>query len=302
VTVPPGGGVLPVDKPAGPTSHDVVARVRRALRTRRVGHTGTLDPFASGLLLMVVDGATRLSPYLTGLEKSYLAEARLGIETDTLDTEGAVVSQSEEWRALDPGRVRDALEGLGGTSLQDPPAYSAKKVGGEAAHRRVRRGEALTLDPVPVTVLEIELLALDLPTVSFRVRCSSGTYVRALARDLGRQLGVGAHLTALRRTAVGGFRVDEASSLEDLDAGIAPAWISPVVALERAGLVSVTLDAQAVGRMVHGQVVPLPEGDAVPPSGQMVAAVDGEGLVAVAEAGPDGLRPRKVFRSAEAVR
>ncbi len=293
--VPPGGGVLPVEKPVGPTSHDVVRVARRALGTRRVGHTGTLDPFASGLLLLVVDDATRLSPYLTGLDKEYEAEARLGIETDTLDPEGVPVASGDAL-ALDPHRVRGAVASLAGRSLQEPPAYSSKKVAGEAAHRRVRRGEAVALEPVPITVYEIEATRVALPNVSLRVRCGSGTYVRALARDLGRALGVGAHLTALRRTAVGGFRVAEARSLADLEAGdLGAAWVTPDEALARAGLPLVPLAEAEVEAVTHGRSIAL--GERAAPKVSPVALVDASGLVAVAEASADGYRPRKVFRS-----
>lgn len=295
MTVPSGGGVLPVDKPVGPTSHDVVGVARRALGTRAVGHTGTLDPFASGLLLLVVGDATRLSPYLTGLDKSYEADVLLGVETDTLDIEGTPVPAGDG-AALEPARVERAIGALAGPSLQEPPAFSAKKVGGEAAHRRARRGESVVLEPVPVTVYEIEATRAAPPRASFRVRCSSGTYVRALARDLGRSLGVGAHLTALRRTGVGGFRVDEAITMEQLAAGqVADAWITPCEALERAGLPSLELDDGEVGAITHGR--PIPAKGGVPGERSPVALVDRSGLVAIAEVADELVRPRRVFRT-----
>ncbi|NIP58321.1 MAG: tRNA pseudouridine(55) synthase TruB, partial [Gemmatimonadetes bacterium] len=202
-------GVLPVDKPVGPTSHDVVARARRALDTGRIGHTGTLDPFASGLLLLCVGPATRLSEYLTALEKSYVAVARLGVGTDTLDPEGAVVERSDSWSELDRARIEEASASFLGRREQVPPQFSAKKVGGEAMYARARRGERVELSPIPVEIHELELLGVDLPDVRLRIRCSSGTYVRALARDLGAALGEPAHLAELRRTAVGSFRVQD---------------------------------------------------------------------------------------------
>ncbi|MBW3535341.1 MAG: tRNA pseudouridine(55) synthase TruB, partial [Gemmatimonadetes bacterium] len=227
MTAAEAGGVLPVDKPAGPTSHDVVGMARRALETRRVGHTGTLDPFATGLLLLCVGPATRLSEYLTGLDKTYEATALLGTRTETEDAEGAVVSRDDRWKALEPSEVRDAVAAMVGPMAQVPPAFSAKKVAGEAAHRRARRGESFTLEAVVVEVYAAELLEVALPEIRFRVRCSSGTYVRALARDLGESLGTGAHLTALRRTRVGAFPVDGAlppPALED-PAAVSAAWI-----------------------------------------------------------------------------
>lgn len=323
-----GDFVVPVDKPEGPTSHDVVARARRALNTRRVGHTGTLDPFASGLLLLCVGRATRLAEYLTGLDKTYEAEALLGVETDTLDREGTVVAEHEGWEELDEADIRRALEGLTGTIEQVPPQYSAKKVGGEAMHRKARRGEAVELAPVPVTVHALELVAMELPRVRFTVRCSSGTYVRALARDLGRALGVGAHLTALRRTAVGRFSVADAVSLEGLEDpdAAARARLTPMEAMARVGDVPrVDVDEEQARRLGHGQrvrvvfapAVGVSAGSAATPGGtsipeeadatvgrdgsadtngpRMVTVCHDDALVAVAELRDGVLRPRKVF-------
>lgn len=291
--VPPGGGVLPVDKPVGPTSHDIVARARRALGTHRVGHTGTLDPFASGLLLLVVDAATRLSPYLTGMDKRYRAEVRLGVGTDSHDLDGAVVSESNAWREVDRGAVETALAGFRGALSQRPPVYSAKKVGGESAHRRARRGEVVELAPVAVTVHSLELVRFELPLVELDIHCSSGTYVRAFARDLGEALGMGAHLTALRRTAVGSFSVDDAVTIDRLDEDAPASWITPDEALRRAGLPGVEVDADDVRRLVHGQAVTAgPTHDA-----EAVAVRDADGLVAIARSSAGRLHPRKVFRA-----
>jgi tRNA pseudouridine55 synthase len=275
----------------------VVARVRRALGTRRVGHTGTLDPFASGLLALVVGAATRLSPFLTGLAKEYHAEARLGISTDTLDREGAVVGESSEWERLDRAAIEKALAGLRGEQLQTPPAFSAKKVGGEASHRRARRGEDVRLEPVLVRVHELRLEELDLPRVRLFVRCSSGTYVRALARDLGELLGVGAHLAALRRTAVGPFSIEDAVGLAELEAGARPAsaLLRPGAALAAAGMPCVRVGPTEVARLVRGQAVDAP--DDLPAAATRVALVDAAGLVAVADGDAGRLRPRKVFRT-----
>lgn len=290
--IPEEGGVLPVDKPVGPTSHDVVGLARRGLGTRRVGHTGTLDPFASGLLLLCVGPATRLSSWLTAQDKVYEARAHLGVETSTLDPEGDVVQVRDGWQELDPGRIRDALSGFVGEIRQRPPAFSAKKVGGEAAHRRARRGETVELAPVSVVVHEMELLDWTPPQLTFRVACSSGTYVRALARDLGEALGVGAHLTALRRTAVGRFDVADAVAGDALDRVPATAWIRPSAALARAGLPLHAVDDDGARRLAMGQSV------AAEASAEgTVAAVLGDGtLVAVAECRDGALRPRKVFR------
>jgi tRNA pseudouridine55 synthase len=286
--IPPAGGVLLVDKPVGPTSHDIVARVRKALGERRVGHTGTLDPFASGLLVLCVGPATRLVQYLVGADKEYVARARLGVQTETDDREGAVTGTDDAWRGVDQESIQGALEAFRGEILQRPPAYSAKKVGGEAAHRRARRGEAVELEPVPVTVHDVALLELSLPDVVFRVGCSSGTYVRALARDLGEALGTGAHLTELRRTRVGGWSVEDALD-GDLTEGIpADAWIAPLDAL--ADWPRVALEDDEAKRLVHGQRLRL-EGLR---DGPAVAHWQGH-LLAVCDAEDGVLRPRRVF-------
>lgn len=285
-------GILRVDKPVGPTSHDVVARARRALGTRRVGHTGTLDPFASGLLLLLVGNATRLSEVLTGLPKSYEAEARLGERTDTDDREGVVVESRGGWEALDEASIGTVLRTFLGPQSQVPPAFSAKKVGGEAMHRRARRGEIVELPAVPVEVLGLELQEWSPPLLRFRVECSSGTYIRALARDIGEVLGVGAHLTQLRRTRVGEHRVVDAVPAGALDdpARVARAWLAPREALRHLPAIDVTVEEAA--RLRLGQSLPAPV-DA-PPSGR-VALFRGESLVALAEPGAGRLHPRRVF-------
>ncbi|HSG49310.1 MAG TPA: tRNA pseudouridine(55) synthase TruB [Longimicrobiales bacterium] len=288
MTVPVGGGVLPVDKPEGPTSHDIVERARRALRERRVGHTGTLDPFASGLLLLCVGSATRLSQYLTGQDKEYVARARLGVSTDTLDREGKVVAESGGWRDLSPQALETALGQLRGEILQVPPRFSAKKVGGVAAHRRVRRGEVVELPAVPVTVHELVLTEVRLPEVELRLVCSSGTYVRALARDLGESLGVGAHLTALRRTRVGGFRVEDAVPGDFAAPVPDAAWISPLDAL--GDLPRMEVDAAGALRLGQGQRLPVGNG------AEGLTAVHHRGrLLAVCRCSEGVLHPEKVF-------
>jgi tRNA pseudouridine55 synthase len=269
-------GVLPVDKPDGPSSHDVVAAARRALGLRRIGHTGTLDPFASGLLLLCLGPATRLAEYITGLDKTYRATARLGVATDTLDRTGAVVSENGDWEALSESRIRAAFEGQAGTRLQTPPAYSAKKIGGRKAYELARAGEAVTPDPVEVTIHSLEVTAMDGPEIRFEMRASSGTYVRAVARDAGEALGVGAHLTTLRRTAIG-----------DPDA-VARALLPPREAVGH--LPAVAVDADQRRRIGHGQRLSADGG----PTG-VVALVHGEELVAMAESDGRTIRPRKVF-------
>lgn len=232
-------GILLVDKPAGMTSHDVVARVRRATGEGRVGHAGTLDPLATGLLVVLVGPYTRLEPYLSSAEKSYLATLRFGAETDTDDAEGAITRTSPTDESLfAPERAREVLRGFLGKSEQQPPAYSAIKVGGQVAHRAARAGGALELAPRPIEVYEAELLSVDADerewTVAFRV--SKGTYVRALARDIGRSAGSAAHLAGLRRTASGASDVAQALSLEDVEraaavGGIEGLFADPLAAL-----------------------------------------------------------------------
>ena len=289
----PAAGVIPLDKPEGPTSHDMVALARRALRERRIGHTGTLDPFASGLLLLCVGRATRLAEFLTGLDKSYEAVARLGVDTDTEDRDGTVIRERDGWRELDEAAVIAALSSFSGVVDQVPPQFSAKKVGGESMHRKARRGEHVELAPRQITIHEIDLLEMDLPDVRFRVRCSSGTYVRSLARDVGEALGVGAHLTYLRRTAVGAFAVEGSLSTDELDAPdrVAAVWIDPLEAL--AHLPRVDVDAQAAGDLRHGRRVPVsePGGEDLDP----VAVAHGSDLVAVGSVSGGVLKPTKVF-------
>jgi len=283
--------VLPVDKPEGPTSHDIVAAVRRGLGERRVGHTGTLDPFASGLLLLCVGKATRIAEFLTGMDKRYVAVARLGMTTDTLDREGDVVTESHGWHEVGALEIEGALACLRGTISQVPPRYSAKKVGGVAAHRLARKGEHVELPSQRVTVHELRVTFYRPPDLGLEVHCSSGTYVRSLARDLGAALGVGAHLTALRRTAVGRFRVEQAVGLEDLScqARLNTHWIEPLEALD--GLPRAEVDEAAVGALRHGRAVAL---SGVPDEAQVVAAREGV-LVAVGAVHQGLFRPRKVF-------
>ena len=210
-------GLVVVDKPAGITSHDVVARVRRLAGTRKVGHAGTLDPMATGVLVLGLNRATRLLGHLTLTDKAYGATVRLGTTTTTDDAEGEVVD-SQPTDGLTETSVRDALAAFVGEIDQVPSAVSAIKVDGRRAYARVRDGEQVDLPARRVTVHSIEVTALDLERASLdlEVRCSSGTYIRAIARDLGAALGVGGHLTALRRTAVGPFVIADAHTLDAL--------------------------------------------------------------------------------------
>jgi tRNA pseudouridine55 synthase len=208
-------GVLVVDKPAGPTSHDIVDRARRALQTRRVGHTGTLDPFATGVLVLCVGRATRLARFLAAGEKTYRATLRLGFATTTDDLTGDPLEAERPVEVADT-RLGEALAGLVGRFDQVPPAFSARQVAGRRLYELARRGEAVARAATPVTIHALDLVSRSGHTLELDVRGSAGTYVRALARDLGERLGTGAHLVALRRTRSGAFDIAEAVSGDDL--------------------------------------------------------------------------------------
>ncbi len=281
-------GILLVDKPHGITSHDVVARARRLAGTRKIGHAGTLDPMATGLLVLGVESATRLLHYLVGLDKEYLATIRLGWDTTTDDAEGEALAAASADRlaAATEQAIREGMQRLTGVIQQVPSAVSAVKVAGKRAYQRVRDGEAVELAPRTVTVSEFELLAVR-PGEGFvdaevRVECSSGTYVRALARDLGADLGTGGHLTALRRTRIGAFHVEEAAGLDGLD--VPASLLRPSDAARRA-LPVATLTAEQAVDLGHGKRVEASDadgGDVAP--GTVLAAIDSDDrLVAIVE-------------------
>jgi tRNA pseudouridine55 synthase len=280
-------GILLVDKPQGMTSHDVVARIRRLAGTRKVGHAGTLDPMATGLLVIGVESSTRLLHHLVGLDKEYLATVRLGWATTTDDAEGEplAAAPADAVAAITREAVIERMARLTGVIEQVPSAVSAGKVGGKRAYQRVRDGEAVELAARTVTVSAFDLLEvrhgdgwLDLDV---RVACSSGTYVRALARDLGADLGVGGHLTALRRTRIGRFDVAEAGALEGLD--VAAARLGPAEAARRA-LPAVAIDGDAVRDLRHGKRVDAPADAAEAGAGTPLAAIGpGDVLVAIVE-------------------
>lgn len=272
------------------TSHDVVSRARRALGERRIGHMGTLDPFATGLLVLLVGRATRLARYLDGEPKEYEAEVRFGAGTDTDDLTGAVVREAP---LPDPDRVREAMASLTGTIEQLPPAFSAKKVQGERAYAAAREGRSVELRPVPVTVESWEVLELAPDRARVRIRCGGGTYVRALARDLGRLSGSAAHLSALRRTASGPFRVDGATPADDLLPGSAPPLLSPLAGLSTHA--RRTLDADEVARVARGMTVPAAAGAGEPRAALLDSS---DNLVALAERVGGSWQPRVVMRDA----
>ena len=214
-TKPPLSGFINIDKPDEMTSFDVVRAVRRAAGMRRVGHAGTLDRPATGVLPIALGHATRLVETLVGARKRYRALVTLGVETDTYDGAGEVQARSDA-SSVTQAAVEAALEAFRGELMQTPPAFSAVKLDGERAYRAARRGEQPQLDPRPVTVFELTLLACAPPELQIEVQCSKGFYMRSLAHDLGAALGVGGHLSSLCRTAVGQFRIEDAVSLDDV--------------------------------------------------------------------------------------
>ncbi len=284
-------GLVVVDKPGGVTSHDVVARVRRLAGTRKVGHAGTLDPMATGVLVLGVNRATRLLGHLMLTEKAYDATIRLGVATTTDDAEGEVLS-SVAASGLDERAVRDALATFVGEIDQVPSAVSAIKVDGKRAYARVRAGEDVRLEARRVTIGELLVHDLapadDALDVRVSVRCSSGTYIRALARDLGAMLGVGGHLTALRRTAVGGFGLDVARTLEQLADEVT---MVPIAEAARATFPAVDLDAADAASVRVGRRLPQDLGVDGPVA---LFAPDGEFLALYERRGTEA-RPVAVF-------
>ncbi|MER2599764.1 MAG: tRNA pseudouridine(55) synthase TruB [Caldilineales bacterium] len=256
-TPTPLGGVLAVDKPAGYTSHDVVARVRRLAGLRQVGHAGTLDPMATGLLLLCLGRATRLLEYVSGQEKSYVAGITLGISTNTYDAEGEISAQ-RPLPELSAEQLDQALAAFRGPIMQRPPAFSALKRDGIPLYQRARAGETVTVDPRPVTVYSLELLDFNPPHLTLQVRCGAGTYVRSLAHDLGEALGCGAHLHSLRRDAIGTFHVADAFTLPQLEtmaarAELAAAILPPERAVQH--LPRLDADTAATRRLIFGQSI-----------------------------------------------
>jgi tRNA pseudouridine55 synthase len=243
-------GFLIVHKPVGPTSHDIVALVRRVLKTRRVGHAGTLDPLAEGVLPIALGRATRLLQELTDADKEYQAEILLGRTTTTDDAEGEVTAQ-KSLPPLDVPELAAVLERFRGTIMQVPPAFSAVKVAGRRAYELARAGEAATVASRPVTISEIEILSWEQPLLCIRVRCSKGTYIRSLARDVGEAIGTGASLQALVRTRVGSFDRSSAITLEQLTDNPSRAVLSAdTVSLDRPAVV---LGEDDANHLLHGR-------------------------------------------------
>jgi tRNA pseudouridine55 synthase len=266
-------GLVVVDKPAGCTSHDVVARLRRIAGTRRVGHAGTLDPMATGVLIIGVGQATRLLGHLALGDKDYDATIRLGVATTTDDAEGQELTRSEA--SVSDAAIGTEMAQLTGEISQIPSSVSAIKVDGVRAYQRVREGETVELKPRAVTVARFDLVARRGDDLEVHVTCSTGTYVRALARDLGRALGVGGHLTALRRTRVGGFTIDDAKTLEVLEKELT---LVPLAAAVDAAFPRIDVTAEQATRIGFGQrlvlsVASSPTG-VFGPDGNVIALVE----------------------------
>jgi tRNA pseudouridine55 synthase len=287
--VPPPDGLVVVDKPSGWTSHDVVARVRKLAGTKKVGHAGTLDPMATGVLVLGVEKATRLLTYLVGADKAYEATIRLGESTLTDDAEGELLAVADA-DLVTEAAVAQAVAPLRGQIQQVPSSVSAIKVSGKRSYARVRAGEDVVLAARPVTVHRLDVAALRRERVAERtvvdvdvcVVCSSGTYVRALARDIGTALGVGGHLTALRRTRLGPYALDVARTLEQLTAQLV---VLPVAQAARAAFPARELSEDEAKRLKHGRrlkAVGLGEGPvaAFAPDGSLVALVSESGPTA----------------------
>jgi len=290
----PHSGLVIVDKPGGMTSHDVVARIRRLAGTRKVGHAGTLDPMATGVLVVGIGKATRLLGYLTLTEKQYDATIRLGQSSSTDDAEGELTGTGPAAHVTDEALAR-AVRGLTGEIRQVPPAVSAVKVEGQRAYRLARNGAAPELKPRPVTVYEFTVTAVrpagdgDLLDVDATVRCSSGTYIRALARDLGRELGTGGHLVRLRRTRVGGYGLDAARTLEQLAERFE---VMPLARAAAAAFPRRDLSADEARRLAHGARLPA----AAETAGAPTAAYAPDGtLVALLTEQHGQARPLVVF-------
>lgn len=304
-------GLLLIDKPAGMTSHDVVARARRLTGIRQIGHAGTLDPMATGLLVLCLGYATRLSEYLLGRDKTYIGRIRLGERTTTDDAEGEIIERRAA--QVRPEDLARAAQAFTGNILQTPPQYSAIQVQGRRAYKLARRGEQVDLPPRPVTIHELTLTpAADQPAAPFvqevelRVRCSAGAYIRALARDIGELLGCGAHLVALRRLGSGSFRVADALTLPQLEqvarAGrLAQHLLPPDRAVE--DMPRCDLDDEAARRLQMGQFVkaglPLAgESEQAGRADVMCRVYDGQGrfvALGIHDARRGVLKPARVF-------
>lgn len=291
-------GILPVDKPAGLSSHDVVNRVRRSLGERRVGHAGTLDPMATGILVVLVGPATRLAPYLTAAEKSYVARIAFGTETDTDDAEGTAI-RTAKVPQMSADVATAIVAALVGTHEQLPPAFSAIKRDGVVAYRAARNGNPIDLEPRTISVLSAELLHVDPESGSWDVSLTvtKGTYIRSIARDLGRSLNSAAHLGALRRTASGTLCIHDASDLATIEAVTKPAEIAvhlvdPVVAL---GMPAIEVSGDAALRVSNGSPLDPASAGVLGVETGPIAVVHNGSLLAIYQLSGNALKPDVVI-------
>jgi tRNA pseudouridine55 synthase len=274
-------GLLLIDKPAGPSSFEVVRRVRKALKARKAGHGGTLDPFATGLLLLLIGEATKLVPFLMPEPKTYRATVKLGEETDTQDPTGEVTARSD--RLPEPDEIYAAAARFVGEIEQVPPMYSALRHHGERLYQMARRGETVEVKPRQVTIYELTVQEVALPLVTLEVTCSSGTYIRTLAADLGKALGCGAHLAALRRLAVGPFKVEEALALAAMRELNREELASRIIPLADClpGFRALSVGPEEEEILRYGRPLPWPGDDLTP--GERVRVLAAGKLLAVAE-------------------
>jgi tRNA pseudouridine55 synthase len=290
-------GILNINKPTGMTSHDVVAKVRKLLKQKRVGHAGTLDPAASGVLPICVGQGTRVAEYLSESGKEYRATVIFGVETDTYDVEGAI-TRTASTEDLNLAGIEQALAGLRGPQMQVPPRYSAIKIQGQAAYKRTRAGEELELEARPIEISRLEIVSWQTPTLVLDIACSKGTYIRSLAYDLGRVSGCGAHLGGLIRTRSGPFSLDESITLEELayasEQGRLADYLQPAdKAL--AHYPALHLSTEETARVLHGNAFAWPNPQAEATLARVYNA--GGAFIAIAEwdAQESKWQPRKVL-------
>lgn len=289
-------GILNIDKPAGMTSHDVVGRVRRAAGMRRVGHSGTLDPAATGVLVVCLGRATRLVEYLVGRPKTYLGVVRLGQTTDSYDADGKILTEKPV-----PEQTADLIEPLldrfRGDILQVPPMVSAIKKDGKKLYELAREGKTVERPPRPVTIYQLDLLKVDLPLVTLRIQCSAGTYIRSIAHDMGELLGCGGHLSSLRRERVGEFGLDTAVPLDTLTAENIQGHLKPPEWAVR-HLPQTKLSFAAETDLLNGKLVEHEMGDGAPENGTLVRGFNPDGrFVGLITAHGRFWKAKKMFQS-----
>ncbi|MDQ2885269.1 MAG: tRNA pseudouridine(55) synthase TruB [Chloroflexota bacterium] len=272
-------GILNISKDTGMTSHDVVAKIRKLLKQKRVGHAGTLDPAASGVLPICIGQGTRVAEYLSESGKAYRAEIRFGVVTDTYDAEGTILRTTDA-SELTLARIEEVLPQFLGSQMQMPPLYSAIKIQGQPAYKRMRAGEEITLEARPVEIYRLQIAAWEAPVLTLDVECSKGTYIRSLAYDLGEQVGYGAHLTGLVRTRSGPFTLAESISLAQLalavEQGTVAACVFPAdFALQQ--YPALYLDAETVERVLHGNAFRYEEQASIQPGSELARIYDSSG-------------------------